>query len=124
MAVTLEFDVWQFVRVMDALEAGRRPKGSVYAAWAEVWSELDRRLAALAGSDPDAYAELMMDRQVTVDCAPAQVAEVATAVEGVIRRLDRELRAKPTDRHLRDSLRFEKREMEDLLARLRVAQKR
>jgi len=125
VAIPLEFDVWQFVRLMDMLENSKRPRTSVYYAWKSEWTELDARLGKLATSDPDAYSALMMDQQIIVECKDVpQVVEVIGFAERVVRRLGKELAAKPKDKHLRDSLLFEKREMEDLLARLRAARRR
>ncbi|MCB2101115.1 MAG: hypothetical protein KDE22_09620 [Rhodobacterales bacterium] len=115
---TITCDIWQFVRLMDLLED--QPEGPAFRQWAEAWTELDARLAELAATDHEAYSELMMDRQITLDCPGKSVRDdAARAAERVIGRLDRALNQAPRG-DLADSLAFEKREMEDLLVRLKA----
>ena len=89
--------VWQFVRIMVQLETesarrkpGRReaPSGSVYHDWREAWDELDAKLTDLGKRNARAYAALMMDQEVVVECRNrAQIDEVALTVDRVIKRL-------------------------------------
>lgn len=116
----LEFDVWQFVRIMVWMEvhAAGGPH-SPFGRWRDIWRPLDRDLEQLAARDHAAYAELMMDRQVTIDDVPPRQVEAAIrAADGVIRELDAEIAAGSGDRHHRESLAFEREEMATLRKRL------
>ncbi len=118
----LRIVVWQFVRIMVQLEteASRRKRGaSVYRDWREAWEELDARLADLGKSDVAAYSNLMMDQEVVVACRnQAQLDEVMSAVDRVIKRLGDEINRKQGK--LKD-LRFELREMKTLRQELEAA---
>jgi len=93
----LRIVVWQFVRIMVQLETevtrrkpGRRqaPAGSVYHDWQEAWDELDAKLTELGKNNVKAYAALMMDQEVVLECRnPMQIEEVVRTVDRVIKRL-------------------------------------
>ena len=90
-ATILEIPVWQFVRIMVALEAaagdGNREDGprALYEAWRAIWEPLDRELTALGERDGDAFADLMMSQTVVLDePTAAQRAVLAGILDGVI----------------------------------------
>jgi hypothetical protein len=127
----LRFTVWQFVRLMVHLEERREaatsPRANEVAlldAWAYVWTPLDQDLARLAESDPDGYAEMMMDQEVVFEEATAkQAATAAATLEAVMSQMDREIEA-GGDKTLIESLKFERRELRQLVRKLeRQAQK-
>ena len=77
---SVSVDVWQFVRIMVALEKGARRggrSGSAYATWRDIWKELDGRLEQLGKSDPVAFSDLMMEQQVVLpNASPERLREV------------------------------------------------
>ena len=93
----LRIVVWQFVRIMVQLETevtrrkqGRRqaPAGSVYHDWQEAWEELDVKLTELGKNNVQAYAALMMEQEVVLECRnQGQIDEVVRTVDRVIKRL-------------------------------------
>jgi hypothetical protein len=119
---TISIDVWQFVRIMVALEKGGRrggQPGGAYATWRSTWRELDGRLETLGKSDPAAYSDLMMEQQVVLEGAtPRILKEVVTAINGVVREMSESLdRATGDPRHQTD-LRFERKALKALARRL------
>lgn len=104
----LRLDVWQFVRIMVALEA--MPASAALRAWGGAWRELDDRLTQLGKTDPDAFAALMMDEEVVL---PAPDRRVLDDAERALRRVDRELSSALAERGLtadrRAELEFERR---------------
>ncbi len=104
----LRIDVWQFVRIMVALEA--MPASAAQRAWGGIWREIDDRLTLLGKTDPDAFAALMMDEDVVL---PAPNRRVLDDAARALRRVDREIssalaeRGLPADR--RAELEFERR---------------
>jgi len=131
----LEFVVWQFVRIMVRLEeqasqSGAAAMSKLYQTWRGAWEELDARLDELGQTDAAAYADLMMDQEIILDGVPAdQMDALAAVVRSIIDQLaDETAKARvsggesggnadaATDL---ESLEFELREMEDLMARLR-----
>ena len=118
----LRLDVWQFVRLMVALEA--MPEGAAMRAWGDAWREIDERLARLGRADTAAFAALMMDEEVVL---PAPGARVLDEALRALRRVDRELGAALAqgglDAQRRAALEFERRglrERRDALARRRA----
>lgn len=106
----IAIDVWQFVRIMVALEGGA--KGAAWSAWSEVWEELDARLDALRERDPPAFAELMMRQQVVLPMTNRRHrAEAAAALDSVLARLDASLKKSDLDAAAAKHLRFEHREL-------------
>lgn len=118
---TLAIDVWQFVRIMVALESGarkrRRPSGA-YAAWRDIWRELDERLTELGKTDATAFSELMMDQQVVLPVPrPEVVRDAVQAIESVTRDMTRELERGGDPSHQED-LRFERKALNALARKL------
>ena len=118
----LRLDVWQFVRLMVALEA--MPEGAAMRAWGDAWREIDERLARLGRANAAAFAALMMDEEVVL---PAPGARVLDEALRALRRVDRELGAALAqgglDAQRRAALEFERRglrERRDALARRRA----
>ena len=88
-------DVWQFVRVMVAVES--LPGAAAARAWGEIWREVDDRLDRLQTSDPDGFAHLMMCEEVVLPVPDRTVLDdAARALEQV----DRELAAALAERGL------------------------
>jgi hypothetical protein len=129
----LDITVWQFVRIMVQLEAvaksrgGRRRAGQtappqerpVFIDWRAAWQEIDRELVRLAANDADAFAELMMNQNVILECRNrSQINEVARAIDNVVHQMRAEVAASAgDDQHITD-LRFEIRELEKLAKKL------
>lgn len=115
----LRLDVWQFVRLMAALEA--MPDGAAMRAWGDAWREIDERLARLGRTDAAAFGALMMDEEVVL---PAPGARVLDEALRALRRVDRELGSALAESGLgaqrRAALEFERRglrERREALAR-------
>lgn len=122
----LRFTVWQFVRLMVHLEDHRsaldpaldKDQAQLYDAWAEVWVPLDQDLAQLAADDPDAYSDMMMDQDVVIEGATPRHAETARAtLIAVIADMDTAI-ADTDDLDLIESLKFERRELSQLVRKL------
>lgn len=107
-ANALRLDVWQFVRVMVALEA--IPETAARRAWGEVWREIDDRLERLRETDAAAFATLMMDEEVVL---PIPGADVLGDAARALRRVEDELAAALSEPGLseerRTALAFERR---------------
>ena len=119
---SLAVDVWQFVRIMVALERsarkGRRPS-STYTAWREIWRELDQRLSDLGKTNAAEYSELMMEQQVLLPLPrPAIAREALQAIETVTRDMTTELERGGGDASHQADLRFERKELNALARRL------
>lgn len=111
----LRFTVWQFVRLMVRLE--QNPDARL-DAWAGLWSEMDADLATLAESDPDAYGETMMDKEVVMeDTTPDQALAAKVALEAVMDELDLAIETE-REAELLLSLKFERRELRQLTRKL------
>lgn len=111
----LRFTVWQFVRLMVRLEL--HPDARL-DAWGDLWAEMDTDLAALAESDPDAYGETMMDKEVVMeDATPDQAMASKVALEAVMDELDQAIETE-SDAELLLSLKFERRELRQLTRKL------
>ena len=121
----VRFSIWQFVRLMVYLEdqnanaeGANTDQLTLFNAWSEVWGRLDRDLTRLAESDMDAYAEMMMDQEVVIEDATAPLIITAKAAfTAVIQDMDKAIDA-GGDKHLMDSLTFERRELDHLIKRL------
>jgi len=103
----LRVAVWQFVRIMVALE-GRRPRSKVYDDWRPAWRELDSELTRLGKSDHTAYTDLMMNQEVvlTLD-AKARRSEVIQALVRVTRDIKRQIAEPKSGAEERRSLKYE-----------------
>lgn len=124
-ATELRIVVWQFVRIMVQLETVSRARGrakapSVYKDWRPAWTEIDRTLTRLGDSDADAFSDLMMNQEVVLRCRDrSQMNEVTRAIENVINQLDQQIRAVRGEAKAEEELRFERRELNALLKKLR-----
>jgi len=114
----LRIAVWQFVRIMVALE-GRRPRAKVYDDWKPAWRELDGELTRLGKSDHGAYSDLMMNQEVVLTLGgKARRSEVAQALARVTRDIKRQVAAPKSGAEERKSLKFELGELSALQATL------
>ena len=120
-----EITVWQFVRLMVRLEetAGRSPaRDGLYAAWRDAWQEIDGRLEAFGREDADAFSDLMMDKEVIVNCDDHnQIAQGAAVLDEVSEAIAKAL--SKADKDLAESLRFERGELAALAKRFRTARR-
>lgn len=71
----IRLDVWQFVRLMVALETrlGGTESGhgsdakAFYDRWEDLWVDLDARLVDMGRTDRVAFADIMMDQEVILE---------------------------------------------------------
>lgn len=121
-ADSISVDVWQFVRIMVALEKGARRggrAGGAYATWRDIWKELDGRLETLGKSDPVAFSDLMMEQQVVLpNASAARIGEIVTAIKSVTRDMDATLDRGTGDSNHTADLRFERGALKALARRL------
>jgi len=116
----LEFDIWQFVRVMVYLE-DTGGKNALLTRWGDVWSELDKKLADLAENDFEAYSDLMMNQNVVFhEAGNDDVAQVLKALDGVIVQMKGTLKQKDLDDQQTESLIFEIGELQSLRRSLKL----
>ncbi len=119
---SVSVDVWQFVRIMVALEKGGRRggrAGSAYATWRDIWKELDGRLEQLGKSDPVAFADLMMEQQVVLpNASPERLREIVAAIKTVTQDMDGALDRGTGDSGRTADLRFERGALKALARRL------
>jgi len=121
----LRIVVWQFVRIMVQLETVARARGqakapTVYGDWRPAWTEVDRTLTRLGESDAEAFSDLMMNQEVVLRTRDrSQMNEVTRAIENVVNQLDQEIRAVRGEATAEEELRFERRELNALLKKLR-----
>lgn len=128
-SAVLEIPVWQFVRIMVALEDaaasdGNREDGTgaLYDSWRGLWEPLDRELTALGESNADAFADLMMSQTVVLDePSAAQRAILARILDGVIGAMRAALARQDGDAAHRRSLAFEITDLTALQTRSRAA---
>lgn len=101
-------DIWAFVRVMVALEkrAEEPTCQALYSLWEQEWMEIDERLTTLADGDFDAYADMMMHKQIKLELPPEQAAAFQQVVKELVADLRREKRASK-DRDFQKDLTFE-----------------
>lgn len=116
---TLDLSVWEFVRVMVALE-DEGADSAFYTARADVWDSVDGDLGRLAGEDPDGFAEMMMEHQVTLEDVTAdEMKDVERGVEIALEAIKGAEAAGTADEEQAHGLAYEKRELKALLKRLR-----
>jgi len=128
-AAVLEIPVWQFVRIMVALEDAAAGDGSredgphaLYETWRAAWEPLDRELTALGERDGDAFADLMMRQTVVLDePTAAQRAVLAGILDGVIGAMRAAIARQDGDAAHRRSLAFEIADLAALQTRSRAA---
>ena len=110
----MRITVWQFVRIMVALE-GRRPRAEVYENWKGAWQELDAELTRLGKNDHAAYSDLMMNQEVVLELGGANRGrEVTQALTRIIRDMKRQMRTANSAAAERRSLKFELGELDAL----------
>ncbi|MDA0231374.1 MAG: hypothetical protein O3B21_14460 [Proteobacteria bacterium] len=110
----MRISVWQFVRIMVALE-GRRPRPSVYAAWEGAWRELDTELTKLGRTDHAAYSDLMMNQEVVLELgSDKHRGEVIAVLRRITQDMKRQLRVASGGAADRRSLKFELAELGEL----------
>ncbi len=121
---TLRLEVWQFVRLMVQMEeslgiggatgGGEGAGGALrllYDRWEDDWAELDARLVDLGRSDPDGFADLMMNQEVVLeDVSVGARRLVAAELEKVVAALKRKLAATDDPAEVTD-LSFERDEL-------------
>ena len=121
--IELEFVVWEFVRLMVELEEsdGVGKGEGALATWQAPWQEIDDRLTELSKSDPDGFAQLMMDQTISVSCAArSHLSEAIDAVGRVTRKLEAEITKIHGDAERKDELKFELAELTELVDQLRA----
>ncbi|HIF09329.1 MAG TPA: hypothetical protein EYQ81_05420 [Sneathiellales bacterium] len=121
--IEIEFVVWEFVRLMVALEDAkdRNLPGGVYAAWQAPWQEIDNRLTKLGGSDAEGFAQLMMNQTISVSCGrPQHLSDAIDALENVIDALKVDIAHAKDDAEQEAELSFELAELVELVDRLRA----
>ena len=106
--------VWQFVRIMVALE-GRRARPSVYAAWEGAWRELDAELTKLGRTDHATFSDLMMNQEVVLELSSDKHrGEVIAALRRIMQDMKQQLRVASGGAADRRSLKFELVELGEL----------
>jgi hypothetical protein len=116
---TLELTVWEFVRVMVALE-DEGADCPFYTARSEVWDAVDGELGRLADEDPDGFAEMMMEHQVTFeDVTAAEMNDVERGAEIALEAIKQAEADGGHDEETAQGLAYEKRELKALIKRLR-----
>lgn len=114
----LRIAVWQFVRIMVALE-GRRPRAKIYDHWKSAWDELDSELTRLGKSDHAAYSDLMMNQEVVLKLdSKERRDEVIQALLRINRDIKRQIAAAKSRVEERKTLKFELGELSALQAAL------
>lgn len=114
----MRITVWQFVRIMVALE-GRRPRARVYEDWQGAWRELDAELTRLGRTDHAAYSDLMMNQEVVLALGGGKRRrEVTQALARIMQDMKRQLRTAKSGPEERRSLKFELAELRDLYTAL------
>ena len=110
----MRITVWQFVRIMVALE-GRRARPIVYAAWEGAWRELDAELTKLGRTDHAAYSDLMMNQEVVLELgSDKHRGEVIAALRRIMQDMKQQLRGGSGGAADRRSLKFELAELGEL----------
>ncbi|HJN59635.1 MAG TPA: hypothetical protein QF630_01190 [Alphaproteobacteria bacterium] len=110
----MRITVWQFVRIMVALE-GRRPRPEVYQDWKDAWRELDAELTRLGRTDHAAYSDLMMNQEVVLELGgDKRRREVVAALARIMQDTKRQLRAANAGAEERRGLKFELAELGEL----------
>ena len=84
--ITQELDIWAFVRLMVALEE-QLQHATLYALWKQEWLEIDQKLTDLANHDFDAYSDMMMNTQITLDLSDTHKAKFNETIDLVISQL-------------------------------------
>lgn len=116
---TLDLTVWEFVRIMVALE-DEGADSAFYTQRSEVWDAVDGDLGRLAQEDPDGFAEMMMEHQVTLeDMGADELKDVERGAEIALEAIKDAEGDDALDAETKQGLAFEKRELKSLIKRLR-----
>ena len=127
--IELRIVVWEFVRIMVQLEKSTKSKNhknslSIYHAWLPAWHEIDDRLTESGKKDASEFSELMMEKEVLLQCrSNKQLNELYRVLENVINQLKVETRLASGNAEKLTSLRYEKSELETLLRKTRRMRK-
>ena len=117
----LRLPIWQFVRLMVAVEetldkAPDRQADMLMQAWSDDWREVDAELTRRGETDADAFAQLMMDQEIVLEAVtPALAKAVAETLTGVVRTMRASLKSGPAEGQRREDLQFEIAELEKTL---------
>jgi len=114
--IELEFTVWQFVRIMVDLEE-RGDISPAFKAWRDSWQELDGQLEKSRRKSAEAFADLMMNKEVIVNGDKAQILDAAEAARRVAKAISK-AQKKAKNQREKDELLFEQGELEELWGRL------
>jgi hypothetical protein len=112
----LRFTVWQFVRLMVQLEDSlgdikTGPHKSLYDRWENIWVDLDAQLLDLGRTDPDGFADLMMEQEVVCEqLSDGEIGIVITELEKVIKNLKNQLSQTENDEEV-ENFTFERDEL-------------
>ncbi len=118
----IELTIWQFVRLMVFLEEHPDTGGDgglppLLEAWSDVWHEVDKKLEDLSENDFEAYADMMMDENVSIDdVASTHALSTADALIKIAEMMQDVIEG-GADEEDKESLEFEKSEL------LRAAEK-
>lgn len=119
----LEFTIWEFVRIMVALE-DEGADSEFYQTRSNVWDEVDEELGRLAEEDPDGFSEMMMDHQITIEkVGQKEMKDIIRGVEIALEAIKGAEADGPEDKDRAIGLSFEKKELKGLLKRLRRSRK-
>ncbi len=118
----IELTIWQFVRLMVFLEEHPDTGGDgdlppLLDAWSDAWQEVDKNLEDLSEDDFEAYADMMMDENVTIDDVASSHALSAADTLVKISEMMQAVIENGADEESKESLEFEKSEL------LRTAEK-
>ncbi len=79
----MKLDVWEYVRLMVALEG--MPRSLLLAREKDAWQELDQELSRLAEDDYTAYSDMMLNATADLgELSPAERGEAKAALSSVI----------------------------------------
>lgn len=115
----LDLTVWEFVRIMVALE-DEGADCPFYVQRADVWDSVDGELGRLSAEDPDGFAEMMMEHQVTLeDVGADELKDVERGAAIALEAIKGAEDAGVDDEDQAHGLAYEKRELKALIKRLR-----
>lgn len=116
---TLDLVVWEFVRVMVALE-DEGADSAFYTRRSDVWDAVDADLGRLAEEDPEGFSDMMMENQVTFeDVTPEETKDIVRGIEIALEGIAGTEAAGVDDETQATGLAYEKHELKALLKRLR-----
>lgn len=112
----IELTVWQFVRLMVFLEQHPQTGAGdelapLLEVWSDVWINVDKDLEELSENDFEAYADMMMDKTVTIDDVASAHALCTADTLVKIAGMMREVIESGNEEESRESLEFETSEL-------------